>query len=413
MRSRTAIMAIVCLIGAWYYALSIASVGGFAFKPGMVNDFYPLWNVSRAISSHIDPYGPEITEQDQVAAYGATAKSAGIQNDQQFPYPIPAAFPFLPFGLVSFRAADRGVFCLFVAIVALSTAWLRGAWDRATLLYGVLVLASYPVIVALQMRQPTILFFGLAVGSLALVRSGHLLPAGLVAALSASKPQIALSTLVPMLIWSFARWHERKRFAISLLAFSTVLLCLASALVPGWIPEWFSALHAYSHYVQPSFAVLLLGQRLGLSVSIALLVGLSITLWSHRKRDLLFQAALSASILYLIGPFWDYNAILLLIPIVWIADNFQFIKNCGTSSQIALALVQVALAGLWLAAPLGALLIHTTSQGTRMAWALGDIMVSPLLVSVVALMAVQCFTVHPASQTVLVAAPDSATPRYR
>ena len=57
MPSRNIVMAILYLTGSWHYALTLTSVVGFAFKPGMVNDFYPMWNVSRAMLNHIDPYG--------------------------------------------------------------------------------------------------------------------------------------------------------------------------------------------------------------------------------------------------------------------------------------------------------------------------------------------------------------------
>jgi hypothetical protein len=157
--------------------------------------------------------------------------------------------------------------------------------------------------------------------------------------------------------------------------------------------------------------VLFFGQKFGLVVSVGLLVGLTAVLWSHRERDLLFQAAICAPLIYMITPYVNYNAILLLIPAVWIADNSRFIKDSGAISQIALALVQVAFAGFWLASPVGALLLHTTPFGKRIAWTLAGIMVSPLLGSIVAVMAVQCFTVNPPSKTMLTAAPESAAQR--
>ena len=65
---------------------------------------------------------------------------------------------------------------------------------------------------ALQIRQPTLLLFGLAVASMALLRSGRWALAGVVAALSTGKPQVAFGLLLPMMIWTLAGWRERKKF---------------------------------------------------------------------------------------------------------------------------------------------------------------------------------------------------------
>src|ERR1019366_10180400 len=127
-----------------------------------------------------------------------------------------------------------------------------GRWDRTTVLYCALTFSSYPVIYGLQARQPTLLFFGLAVGSFALLRSGRLIPAAMLAALSAGKPQIALPVLLPMLIWTLARWHERKRFAIAFATSLLALLVISSIVSPGWMPEWLDSLRDYSQYHDPS-----------------------------------------------------------------------------------------------------------------------------------------------------------------
>ena len=374
----------------------------------MINNFYPLWNASRSVLHHVDPYSPEVTEQNEIAAYGVTAKVLGTPVRQRFAYPVYATFPVLPLGLLDSRTATRVALCFLVPFVALLVGWLRAAWDGKTALYTILTFASYPTIFALQECHPTLLFFGLAVGAFALLRSERLVLAGMVAALAMGKPHVAFPILLPMVIWTFARWHARKRFVISLVAFSSVLLCLSSMLVPGWTLEWLAAVRAYSHYIYPSFVVLSFGQKFGSIVSAVLLVGLTTVLWLDREQDLLFQAAICAPVTYLITPYVNYNAILLIIPAVWIADNTDLIKNGGAASQITLALVRLAFAAFWLTAPVGALLLHTTPLGKRTAWHLTGIMISPLLISIVAVMVVQCFIVHPPSETMLTDAPERA-----
>ena len=33
--------AVLCLAGSWFYAISIASLGGVGLKPGHANDYFP------------------------------------------------------------------------------------------------------------------------------------------------------------------------------------------------------------------------------------------------------------------------------------------------------------------------------------------------------------------------------------
>ena len=72
----------------------------------------------------VNPYGPEVTEQNQIMYSGATAKALGSKTEWRFPYPIYATFPL--FWVVSYicpyhapRAASdvlrihSETFCLF------------------------------------------------------------------------------------------------------------------------------------------------------------------------------------------------------------------------------------------------------------------------------------------------------------
>ncbi len=389
MKTRTAILALMCLAASWYYALSLAAAGGNGIKPGFANDYGPIWNVSRAILGGVDPYGPAVTEQNQISEYGATAKVIGDKNDQVFPYPVQAAFPFLTLGLLSFRVADAIIFCTFAILVALSVGWLRGIWDSTTLLYAILTLASYPIISTLQMRQPSLFFFAVGVASLALLRSGRFVAAGLLAALVVGKPQVSGSILLPMLIWALAHWSERWRFVASVAASALAIFCVSILVVPGWIPHWFAALRSYSQYVQPSLPVLAFGKQLGLAATVVVALILLAMLWRYRHRDLLFQVAFCATGFYLITQFVLWNAIVLLIPSIWIADNSRFIEQRQGAGQLALAIVRVAFVGLWLSAPLGALLLHTGSLGVKLGWVIPTAALFPLFVSISALIAIQ------------------------
>jgi hypothetical protein len=393
MKPRTAILTVLCLAASWYYALTLLYTRGSNLNRGGVTDFYIPWNASRVLLNHVDPYSPEVTKQNQIANFGATSQALGEKDERRFAYPIYATFPIMPLGLIDFGTANEITFWLLAVLALLSVGWLRGKWDKITALYCVLGFSSYPVILALQVRQPTVLFFALAVGGFALLRADRLVLAAMLAALSTGKPQLALPIVLPMLMWTFAGWHERKRFAISFFTSLLALLSLSSIVTPGWIPEWIAALRAYSQYAGLSVVNSFLGNEIGLAVSGLLFVGVIATLWLHRKSDLLFQIAFSVVIFQLIIPSFIYSEIILLIPAIWVADNAARIATCGWVNQLTLAAVRVAFIELCLANAVGAVLLHTTMLGKSIAWSIGvhGLMVIPLLWSLVAMMIVQSF----------------------
>jgi hypothetical protein len=390
-KPRTAALVVLCLAAGWYNAARFSSAGRVGLKQGVPADMYPLWNGTDAILHGLNPYSVKVTEQNDFGVYGTTAKAAGDKKGQQFAYPVYAALPVMPLELVNFRVANQIAFWLFIALVPLSVGWLRERWDWTTVVIGALSLATYPVIFAIQSRQPTIVFFGLAVGSFALLCSGQTIPAGMLAALSTGKPHIALPVLLPMLIWTSVRWKQQKRFVISLALSLMGLLALSSAATPGWREEWIAALRHYAQYGRGPLVILFFGNKIGAAILVLLLLILIVGLWRRRESDLLFQVALSVAIFQLVIPYEPYNAIMLLIPAVWVADNAHVISKSGASNQVALAAMRVALVGSWVIGALGALLWHTSAAGRSIAWALPGVMVPPLFVCMATMMLVQLF----------------------
>ena len=390
MKGRTTILAILALVVCWYFATYFLATVGIRLQH---SDFYPLWNGARAVVDGENPYGNEVTVENQIAAYGATAVAIGEKNEQRFAYPVYATFPILPLALVSFHAANRIAFFLITALVVLSVGWIRGKWDRITGLYIILAFASYPLVFGLQIRQPTVLFFGLAVASFALLQSGHLLSAGVLAAISTGKPQLAFGLLLPMLIWTLADWHRRKPFVLSFGATMVALLGLSERVSPHWIPRWIASMQAYARYHQSlSTIVYFLGEKVGLAVSVVLLLGLVASLWFRRDSSLLFQVALSTVIIYLLLPEQAYGAIVLLIPTIWVADQAAGIRETGTGHQLVLAAVRLSLIELWLTTLVAALCLHGSAQMKAVAWWLPVNAIFPLLASLVVLLIMQLFS---------------------
>lgn len=390
MKGRSTILAIFALAVCWYFATYFLATVGVRLQH---SDFYPLWNGARAVLNGENPYGNEVTVENQVAAYGATAAAIGEKNEQRFAYPVYATFPILPLALLSFHSANRMAFLLIAALVLLSVGWLRERWDQTTGLYVTLAFASYPLVFGLQIRQPTLLFFGLAVATFALLKSGHLLSAGVMAAMSTGKPQLAFGLLLPMLIWTLADWRKRRPFVLSFAAAMVVLLGLSEVVSPHWIPRWIASMQAYVRYHRSlSTIAYFLGEKVGLAVSAVLLLGLVGSLWLRRDSNLLFQVALSTVIIYLLLPEQAYSAIVLLIPTIWVTDHAAFIKQAGTAHQLVLAAVKLSLIELWLANLAAALCLHGGAQLKALAWWLPVNATFPLLASLVVLMIMQSFS---------------------
>jgi len=391
MKPPSLILAVFFLVGSWYYALSISSTGGVAFKSGQPNDFFQLWSASRAILHRIDPYGPEVTKDNQIAVYGTTAAFAGGKDDRRLEYPIIAAFPILPLGLFGFRIADTIAVLIMAALIFLCVGWLRGVWTPTTILYVLFTFSSYPVIVGLQMRQPTLLFLAIAIASFALARSGYLTSAGFMAVLACGKPHVAFPILLPLLIWALADWPVRKRFVSSFTISALALFTLGNLLVPGWFREWLSFLHGYSQFAPPSVLVHLLGPRIGIIASLILTVGLTVSLWINRRSDLGLQVAFSTTVFCLIIQGQLYNMALLLVSAIWVADHAADLERSGVVSQVGLTVTRIAFLVFWTSTAIGGVLMHLNSPSRSIAWSVAVTMISPVLLALLGIMLAQIF----------------------
>lgn len=317
---------------------------------------YPFWNATRAIVHGLDPYSESSTAQNDVAFYGGLSHALGFEP-QAFAYPMYAALPLLPLGWLSFSVASAVLLVLFALLLGLCVGWLRGRWDARTLIATALIFCSYPVLYDFVSLQPTILFVGLAIAALALFRAGRLVGAGAMAAIALGKPQIAVPILLPLLIVTAAQWRERRRFAISLTAFLAGLVLVATILQPNWVQEWIRAARAYAAYSPPSLMISWFG-RMGIGASLVLFLFAVMVLWRHRRSDLLFQVAISTILLYPLMPYRTYNATLLCVALVWLADNEDGIRASGSMHQIVLAIVRVAVVAVWLFTAAGAVLLR-------------------------------------------------------
>ncbi len=349
------VTAVLCLLSSWYFAVAIAPAGLGRGAPSVQQGLFPEWFGCREILHHRDPYRSEATRQIELAVYGRTqTPSAAPLNQQRFAYPVFFVFLFLPIALLPFGWAEFVALlgCIGLTIASVPS-WLQGRkfsyFDKLT--FAILALATYPVVLGLQLRQPTLIIVSLLAAVYFWARSGRLVLAGILGALCASKPQLAIAVLLPLSIWSVAEWRIRKAFLLSLGATLTALLIAAEFAVPGWFAAWLATIRAYSHYAgsRPLLAEILRGYFF--LPSAVLLIGAVVWVsFKFHDSDLLFAIGFSAAVFQLLFPFQIYNTVLLLPAALWLTANANHVKVRGQLHNLLYSCTRIVLGAGWASA---------------------------------------------------------------
>ena len=324
-------LAALALVSSWYFATVIAPAGLASHAPTVEQGLYPEWLGCGEILHGRSPYRVDVTQQIAFILHTGTT-AASLETSPRFAYPVILAALYWPLAILPFATAQAIALDAAVVLLAISIPlwcdWPADMFDR--LIVAAAVFSGYPVALAIQLRQPTLVFAALLAVTVCWARSGRLVGAGIVGALCAAKPQLAIAVLLPLAVWTVAAWRSRRAFLLSLGGTLALLLLGSEAIVPGWFGGWLHTVHAYSHYAgaQPLVAELLRGHFV-LPVS-ALLVG-SVALVSYRFRDsdLLFAISYSVAVLQLLFPFLIYNEVLLLPAALWMARNATGIGRRG------------------------------------------------------------------------------------
>ncbi len=349
------VIAGLCLLSSWYFAVVIAPAGLGLNAPSVQQGLFPEWFGCREILHHRDPYRPEATRQIELVVFGrAPTASAAPLNQHRFAYPVFFVFLFFPIALLPFAVAQFAAFFVCVFLTAISMPlWLPGPQftnlDKLT--FTLFALASYPNLLALQLRQPTLIIVSLLAAVYFCVQSRRLMTAGMLAALCASKPQLAIAVLLPLSIWSVSEWRIRKAFVVSLGATLSALLIAAELAVPGWFGEWLATLAAYTHYAggSPLLADLLHGHFV-LPASVLLMGAAVWVSFRFHNSDLLFAISFSAAAFALLFPFQIYNAVLLFPAVLWLTANSNTVMAQGPLLTLLYSCTWIVLGAGWVSA---------------------------------------------------------------
>ena len=293
-------LAVIMASGMWYYFHAVLipyqrTQAALHRAPSSrsLGDLYPRWLGTRELLLHgRDPYGPEVTREIQIAAYGEVLNGAQhnlARDEQRFAYPAYVVFLLapttsLPFPLV--RHLFR--FLLIVLTAASVPLWIHALKLRltqtTTVVIAFLMLGSYPVIQGLYLEQLTLLVCFLIAACCAALTSGRLVPAGILLAAATIKPQIALGVVALLAVWALGDWTRRKLLAWAFAMTMAALWLGAEWVLPGWFGRWWAAMHAYLGYNDSrSLLEILIGKSGAGIISVLIGLGLAFTCWRLRR----------------------------------------------------------------------------------------------------------------------------------
>ncbi len=379
-RPQTAILlfAVLCAAGMLYYHLCVfvpraiemrAAQGldnGYSFGA----DFYPIWLTSReGLLHHRDPYDTEITRQIQIGLFGHPMDAHGYAvtpDPRAFANPAFAVLLSWPLALLSFSVVRNGLVVILSAATALSVVfWLRTFRLRAgPIMLASMILftmSSYVVLEGLFAEQLGLLVGFLLAASLAALVEDRLFLSGSLLALTLIKPQMTVVAVAYLLLWSFARWHIRRRLVGGFLLVSG-LLGVSSLLVwSHWIPEWLHVLFGYRQYSTPPLVCYLLGNsmgsRLGPFVIAALLVAALALAWRMRHVSptstefaLTISLLLAVTTITLLPGHAVYDHILLLPGVILIGFSWRVFAAASPAARVVLGVSGLALFWQWILA---------------------------------------------------------------
>ena len=300
----------------------------FGVPRGILSDLYPRWYGARELLlRHRDPYGPEVTAEIQSGYYGRSldpVRAADPKDQQRFAYPVYVAFLLAPTVGMDFEHVEALAFWLFVlATVASAMWWLRLLrWDMRSshmAVFIILLLGSFPAVQGLKLQQLTLLVSAMSACALLLIARGWLFTAGCLLALATIKPHLVALLLLWLFVWIAGNWRERQRLLWGFLATVALLLIASEFVLPGWTPEFWRGMVAYSGYAGgESLLVALTGSMVGGFLTIVAIAFSVLLGWRERResatsdRWYLTTALVLVVTIVVVPSMATYNQVLLL-----------------------------------------------------------------------------------------------------
>ncbi len=259
------------------YRFAVQNPGG--------NDFLARWMGARKwLMEGISPYDEQVSLATQEIIYGHPADVTQGEDKNHFVYPLTSMIFFGPFGLLEYLPA-RAIWMtvLELSLAALAIIGLRLIrWSISPVRVAVMILFS-----VLWYHGARIIIIGQFAGIEALLLVGALLLiyteqdgfAGLLLALSTTKPQMAYLIIPFVLIWAYSN----RRFTIYSGFFGSLLAMFLVSLffIPNWPMQMIWQLMEYPSYTERigSLISILAGSIPGISRQLSII--LNVFFWGY------------------------------------------------------------------------------------------------------------------------------------
>jgi hypothetical protein len=274
-----------------FYVKKIWSAG----QPAHFSDLYARWWGAHELFLHgRNPYTPAVAREIQTVIYGApqTVDYPGDPSEIAggFAYPLYTAFLLWPTVYLSFSTVQI-IFLWALIFVTLGSIplWLR-AFDfrvsrAVSFLLVVLTLGSFPAMQGIWLENLGLIATALLAATVALLATGHLIPAGILLAMSTFKPQFTIVLIPWLALWTASDWRRRQFLAWSFLSAMLLLIGGSEWLQPGWVSCFIWTAEAYKHYTfGHSLLDVWFTSRGGPWAAAALLLTVLALCWRYRRH---------------------------------------------------------------------------------------------------------------------------------
>jgi hypothetical protein len=347
---------VAALVGlTWInYRFSVQNPGG--------NDFLARWMGARKwLMEGISPYDPRVNLATQEMIYGHPADPERGEELSHFVYPLTSMVFFAPFGFLDYlpaRAAWMTVLELsLVGLVLVSmrlVQWKpKPVWTISLILFGLLWYHGVRTIILGEFAPIEAL---LVAGTLYLIFEEKDVGAGILLALSTSKPPMAFLIIPFTLIWAYSR----HRFSLiwSFFAAFLGLFALSLIFIPNWPVQMLWHLLEYPSYTQTGSPIDIVAASIpGLSVKLN--IGLHVAIWGYLivewvlgwKKDqswFLWTAMMTLVITNFVTPRTATTNYVVLLPVLFLIFKVWRQRWGKIGNGLVAFVLMTLLIGLWL-----------------------------------------------------------------
>ncbi len=281
------LMAALSCFSMWFYVDRIWAPPVYVYY----SDLYPRWYGARELLLHgRDPYGLDVTREMQSWGRARVIGAGELHDEPRFAYPLYIAFLLAPAIGLSFPTVEalfRWILPATVLVTVPLWLWaLRWRCDRQTLaLLTLLSFGSFTTLQDIYLQQPALLAALFLSASCAALSAGALPLSGVLLALATIKPPVSWLAVIWLMLWALSDWHSRKKLVWGFILAMALLEGASELLLPGWIPEFFLGLTAYSRYTRGSWLLADLATQPGaLVVCAGVLILFAPVIWRLRRE---------------------------------------------------------------------------------------------------------------------------------